>query len=69
MADPGLLSPIRMDRWMIEIIGFKLLTKRGNIRSTSNVERNTISDCGSYMAKSLAGKNFSQKGGRVGGDF
>ena len=26
-ADTGLLSPFRMDGWMIEIIGFKLLTK------------------------------------------
>ena len=26
-ADLGLLSPFRVDGWMLEIIGFKLLTK------------------------------------------
>ena len=43
-ADPGLLSPFRMDGWMIEIIGFNLLTKGRDIRSISNVERNIIPD-------------------------
>ena len=48
------------DGWVIEIIGFKLLTKGRDIRSASNVERNTIPDGGSYVAKSLAGKTFSK---------
>ena len=56
MADPRLLSPFKIDRWMIEIIGLKLLTKRRDIRRASNVERNKIPDVGSYVAKSLAGK-------------
>ena len=45
---------------MIEIIGFKLITKGRDIRSTSNVKWNTIPDGGSYVAKSLAGKTFSK---------
>ena len=53
-ADPGLLSPFRMDGWVIKIIGFKLLTKGREIRSASNVVRNTIPDGGSYGAKSLS---------------
>ena len=32
-----------------------------NIRNISNVEQNTISDGGSYMAKCLAGKTFSKR--------
>ena len=59
-ADQGLLSPFRMDGWVIKIVGFKLLTKRRDIRSASNVVRNTIPDGGSYVAKSLAGKTFSK---------
>ena len=45
---------------MIEIIGFKILTKIQDIRSASNIERNTIPDSGRYVAKSLAGKTFSK---------
>ena len=59
-ADPGLLSPLRMDGWVIKTIGFKLLTKLRDIRSASNVVRNTVPDGGSYVAKSLAGKTFSK---------
>ena len=47
---------------MIKIIGFKLLTKGRDIQSASNVVRNTIPDGGSYVAKSLAGKTFSEGG-------
>ena len=56
-ADPGLLSPFKMDGWVIKIIGFELLTKG---RGASNVVRNRIPDGGSYVAKSLAGKTFSE---------
>ena len=63
-SDPGLLSPFRMDGWVIGIIGFKMLTKGRDIRSALNVVRNTIPDGGSYVAKdvakSLAGKTFSK---------
>ena len=59
-ANPGLLSPIRINGLVIKIIGFKLLTKGRDIRSALNVVRNTIPDVGSYMAKSLAGKTFSK---------
>ena len=45
---------------MIQIIGFKLLTKGRDIRSASNVVRNTNPDGGSYLAKSLVGKTFSK---------
>ena len=62
----GLLSPFRMDGWVIELISFKLLTKGRDIRSASNVVRNTISDGGSYVAKSLAGNTFSKGAGKVG---
>ena len=55
-ADPGLLSLFRMDGWVIKIIGFKLLTKGRDIRSASNVVRNTIPDGGSYVAKILLAK-------------
>ena len=64
-ADPGLLSPFRMDGWVIEIIGFKLLTKGQDIRSDLNIVRNTIQDGGSYVAKSLAGKTFSKGAERL----
>ena len=37
---------------MIEIIGFKLLTKGRDIGSTLNIEANTMPDGGSFMAKS-----------------
>ena len=59
-ADLGLLSPLRMDRLMVEIISFKLLTKRQDICSISNVEQNMIPDVGSYVAKSLAGKTLAK---------
>ena len=59
-ADPGLLSPFRMDGWRIKLIGFKLLTKGRDIRSALNVVWNTIPDGGSYVDKSLAGKTFSK---------
>ena len=49
-----------MDGWEIKIICFKLLTKGRDIRSTSNVVRNTIPDGASYVAKGLAGKTFSK---------
>ena len=55
-ADLGLLSSLRMDGWMIEIIGFKLLTKGHDIRSISNVKRNMIPDIGYYVAKKLLAK-------------
>ena len=45
---------------MIEIIGFKLLTKGRDIQSAWNIEQKTIPDSGSYVAKSLAGKTFSK---------
>ena len=64
-ADPGLLSPFRMDEWVIEIIGFKLLKKGRDIRSTLNVERNTIPDSESFVAKCLAGKTFNKGAGKV----
>ena len=51
---PGLFSTLRMDGWMIAIIGFKLPTKGRDICSISNVEQNMIPDSGSYRAKSLA---------------
>ena len=59
-ADPGLLSPFWMDGRVIEIIGFKVLTKGRDIRSALNVEWNTIPDGGSYVGKSLASKTFSK---------
>ena len=43
-ANPGLLSLFKMDGSVIEIIGFKLLTKGQDIQSTSNVVQNTITD-------------------------
>ena len=49
-----------MDEWVIELIGFKLITNWQDIRSASNVVHNTIPDGGSYVAKSLAGKTFSK---------
>ena len=55
-ADPGLLSPFRMDGWVIKIIGFKLLMKGRDIRSASNVLQNTIPAGGSYLAKALLAK-------------
>ena len=44
----------------MEIIGFKLLTKRRDIQIILNVEQNTIPDGWSYVAKSLADKSFKQ---------
>ena len=54
---------------MIEIIGFKLLTKGQDICSVSNVEQNMIPEGGGYVAKSLAGKTFSKGAEKLGGDF
>ena len=49
-------------RWLIKIIiGFKLFTKGWDIWNTLYVERYTIQDCGSYMAKRLAGKTFNKR--------
>ena len=59
-ADPGLLSPLGMDGWMIEIIGFKLLMKGRDIHSILNVERYMIPDSESYVAKGLASKTFGK---------
>ena len=59
-ADPGLLSPFRMDGWMIEIKGFKLLTKGRDICSILNVKQNMIPDGRSVVTKSLASKTFGQ---------
>ena len=58
-ADQGQLSPIRMDGRMIAIIGFKLLNKGRDIRSTSNMEQNTIPD-GEMVANSLAYQTLSK---------
>ena len=68
-ADLGLLSPLRMDGWMIEIIGFKLLTKGRDICSISNGERNMIPDGWSYVAKSLASKTFGKRAKKLEGIF
>ena len=58
MADRRRLSPFKIDKQMIKIIGFKLLTRHWK---HFDGEQNTIPDGGSYIAKSLAGKTFSQK--------
>ena len=68
-ADLGLISPFRMDGWVIEIKCFKLLTKGRDIQSASNVERNKIPDGGSYVAKSLAGKTLSKGAEKLEGNL
>ena len=52
---PGTISPYLDSGRLIGI----LTTKGRNIRSTSNGERNTLPDGGSYMAKCLARKSKS----------
>ena len=58
-VDPELLL---LDGWMIEIIGFRLLTKRRDILSASNVERNMFPDgnVGATWLKALLAKSFSK---------
>ena len=53
---------------MIEIIGFKLMTK-GRTSQYFNVERNTFANIRSHIAESLAFKTFCKETEEFGGDF
>ena len=63
MDDHRLFFSFKINGWVIEIIGFKLITKGRAL----NVEWNTIPDGGSYMAKSLAGKTYSKRAEKLEG--
>ena len=54
---------------MNEVMLFKPTRKWGDIRSILNVERNTIADDGSDMAKSPAGKSLYERTEKLMGIF
>ena len=60
-ADQKLLSLFRMDGWMIELIGFKLLVKGRDIRRISNVERHMFQTVGATWQKALLAKTFGKR--------